>query len=91
MDEKTELSYNEDCFAYRPGWCSALKGFYSPADKYQCRGCPFYKTREQFIKDNERCREIVKQRIARIDADSVFFIERCYDALLKGKTYYKKH
>lgn len=51
MDEKTELSYNEDCFAYRPGWCSALKGFYSPADKYQCRGCPFYKTREQYKSD----------------------------------------
>ena len=51
MDEKTELSYNEDCFAYRPGWCSALKGFYSPADKYQCRGCPFYKTREQYNSD----------------------------------------
>lgn len=51
MDEKTELSYNEDCFAYRPGWCSALKGFYSPADKYQRRGCPFYKTREQYKSD----------------------------------------
>ena len=51
MDEKTELSYNEDCFAYRPGWCSALKDFYSPADKYQCRGCPFYKTREQYKSD----------------------------------------
>lgn len=51
MDEKTELSYNEDCFAYRPGWCSALKGFYSPADKYQCRGCAFYKTREQYKSD----------------------------------------
>ena len=51
MDEKTELSYNEDCFAYRPGWCSVLKGFYSPADKYQCRGCPFYKTREQYKSD----------------------------------------
>lgn len=51
MDEKTELSYNEDCFAYRPGWCSALKGFYSPADKYQCRGCPFYKTRERYKSD----------------------------------------
>ena len=51
MSEKVELRYNEDCFAYRPGWCSALKGFYSPADKYQCRGCPFYKTREQYKSD----------------------------------------
>lgn len=91
MDEKTELSYNEDCFAYRPGWCSALKGFYSPADKYQCRGCPFYKTREQFVKDNERCREIAKRIAARKDAEEVEHAERFYDALLREKIYYKKH
>ena len=53
MSEKVELRYNEDCFAFnsQKRSCEILKQFYSCCSRDQCRGCAFYKPREQYKSD----------------------------------------
>lgn len=51
--------YKNSCFAYSKELkrCTALKDFYAPKPRASCRGCPFYKTREQFERDRANAEE----------------------------------
>ena len=53
MRRKTEI--NEDCFGYSElkTDCTVLKEFYVSLPYNSCRGCPFYKTAEEFMRDRE--------------------------------------
>ena len=53
MEETEEImpEIYANCFAYvNKGMprCAVLKGLYSGTD---CKGCPFFKTRKQYVKD----------------------------------------
>lgn len=62
-----------DCFAYRRGSCTALK-------VKKCVGCNFYKTKEQFRRDQQRAME----RILSLDAEQrEHIINTYYKGLLE--------
>lgn len=91
MYEAPEYRYRKDCFAYRDCRCAALKRFYNAGAADQCAGCPFYKTRKRFAEENKRCLERAKRLAAKGDAEKEEYIERSYEALLQGKTYYPNY
>jgi hypothetical protein len=43
----------KDCFAYKRNSCIALK-------EKQCEGCNFYKTKEQYLLDQEKALERIR-------------------------------
>lgn len=53
-----------DCFAhikksYGGNYCNALNGWYNdPTVENRCKNCPFYKTREQVVKERKLCAKI---------------------------------
>ncbi len=57
-----------DCFAhvkksYGGNECNALDGWYNdPTVENRCKNCPFYKTREQVVKERKLCAKISKAR-----------------------------
>ena len=57
----------QDCFAYRRKGCSALK-------IKKCDGCSFYKTKEQYLRDQKKALD----RIYTLDEDKQRHIFETY-------------
>jgi hypothetical protein len=57
----------QDCFAYKNNRCIALK-------VKQCKGCSFYKTKEQCLIDQQKALE----RIRALDKDKRDYIIKTY-------------
>jgi hypothetical protein len=57
----------QDCFAYRRNSCSALK-------VKKCDGCSFYKTKEQYLRDQKKALD----RIYTLDEDKQRHIFETY-------------
>jgi hypothetical protein len=57
----------QDCFAYRRKGCSALK-------VKKCDGCSFYKTKEQYLRDQKKALD----RIYTLDEDKQRHIFETY-------------